>query len=446
MILRRFRLHVLVRVVLLAATLAATCVSAVIGNWIAFGVVAVVSAYQVRLLVTYVEKTNRDLARLLDAIRYSDFSQGFTSGGRGSRYLELTNAMSAVMDDFRAARAEKEEGYRFLETVMRHIGTGLISFDSSGKVKLINTAAKRLLRINSLGDIKSLDSVSPTLRAKVQEIEFGEKDVLTLEAGGDKLQLSIYATGFKAKNELYKVVSLQDIGGELDAAEALAWSKLTRVLTHEIVNSVAPISSLASTASTLLEEVPADGGGAVETMTDVRGAVGTIARRSQGLLRFVNEYRKLTRVPTPVMGVFPVSDLFDVVLGLFKSDAEASGISIITSIQPGTLELTADRDLTEQALINVVKNGIRAVSGRVGAEVRLEAHIDDRSRAVIEVIDNGVGIIEEAMDQLFVPFFTTHKDGSGIGLALVREIMRQHGGTVSASSVPGERTVFRLRF
>lgn len=446
MILRRFRLHVVVRVLLLTATVIAVCMIALMDLYVVAGVVGLAAIYQVRQLIRYVEKTNRDLARLLDAIRYSDFSQGFTSGGRGSKYLELTTALGAVMDDFREARAEKEEGYRYLETVMRHVGTGLISFDSAGQVKLINAAAKRILRINRLSDVNALTEVSPVLLDKLLKIEFGAKDVVTVESRGDKLQLSIYATGFKARNELYKVVSLQDIGGELDAAEALAWSKLTRVLTHEIVNSVAPISSLASTASTLLEDIPTDAKAAVETMTDVRGAVGTIARRSQGLLRFVNEYRKLTRVPTPQISVFPVRDLLDVVIGLFQTDAAAGNVTIHTSIKPETLELTADRDLTEQALINVVKNAMRAVSGERDPEVRIEAFIDDRSRAVIEVIDNGVGIIEEAMDQLFVPFFTTHKDGSGIGLALVREIMRQQGGTVTASSVPGERTVFRMRF
>ena len=224
--------------------------------------------------------------------------------------------------------------------------------------------------------------------------------------------------------------------------------KLTRVLTHEIMNSVAPISSLASTAAGLLEGIPAHEGPEedAETMSDVRGAIGTIARRSEGLLRFVNEYRRLTRVPPPTLELVPVSELFKVATELYREEAARGGVVMTTSIEPKELELTADRDQIEQVLINLTKNALQAVDGVANPQIHLSAFIDSRSRAVIEVTDNGTGIVEEAMDKLFVPFFTTKKDGSGIGLSLAREVMRRHGGSIAASSQPGEQTVFRLRF
>ena len=181
-------------------------------------------------------------------------------------------------------------------------------------------------------------------------------------------------------------------------------------------------------------------------MSDVRGAVATIARRSDGLLRFVNEYRRLTRVPPPDLTVFAVSDLFDSVTELYQKETHSGGITVNVSVEPASLTLTADRDLIEQTMINLVKNAIQALAGVENPTIELRGFIDSRSRAVIEVSDNGVGIVEEAMDKLFVPFFTTKKDGSGIGLSLAREIMRQHGGSISASSSAGSRTVFRLRF
>lgn len=454
MILRRFRIHVLVRSLFLAATLGLACLLAFTQTSYLWAVLCVLfAAYQVSLLIRYIEKTNRDLTRLLDAIRYSDFSQGFSSGGRGKQYLELTNAFRGVMDDFREARAEKEEGYRYLETVMQHVGTGLISFGHDGDVNLINSAAKRLLNVPHLANINALKEHSPELVAKLNALEYGSKDLLKVSNGEEVLQLSIYATGFKIRGDVFKLVSLQDIGGELDEAEALAWRKLTRVLTHEIMNSVAPISSLASTAAGLLngsgheaDSVHAAPAYTDETMADVRGAVDTIARRSEGLLRFVNEYRRLTRVPPPDLTVFPVSDLFDSVTELYQKEIESGGIRVDASVEPASLTLTADRDLIEQTMINLVKNAIQALAGVEEPTIELRGYIDSRSRAVIEVTDNGVGIVEEAMDKLFVPFFTTKKDGSGIGLSLAREIMRQHGGSISATSSAGSRTVFRLRF
>ncbi len=456
MILRRFRIRVLVRSLLLAATLGLACLFAFTqSSFLWAGISVLFAAYQVATLIRYIEKTNRDLTRLLDAIRYSDFSQGFTSGGRGKHYLELTNAFRGVMDDFREARAEKEEGYRYLETVMQHVGTGLISFDYDGNVNLINSAAKRLLNVPHLTNINALKERSPELVAKLGALDYGSKDLLKVSNGEEVLQLSIYATGFKIRGDVFKLVSLQDIGGELDEAEALAWRKLTRVLTHEIMNSVAPISSLASTAASLLHDQGIESASktnaepahaADETMSDVRGAVDTIARRSDGLLRFVNEYRRLTRVPPPNLSVFPVRDLFDAILDLYRKETGAAGIQVSVSVEPTSLTLTADRDLIEQTMINLVKNAVQALAGIEQPRIELRGFIDTRSRAVIEVIDNGCGIVEEAMDKLFVPFFTTKKEGSGIGLSLAREIMRQHGGAISATSAKGANTVFRLRF
>ena len=443
MVYRRFRLQVLVRVVLLVAT-GALCA----WLWIDPGlVVPAVAAgllllYQSALFVRYVERTNRDLTRLLRSIRYSDFSQSFASGGRGASFAELAEAFRAVMDDFRLARAEKEEGYRYLETVMQHVGIGLVSFDGRGNVSLVNNAAKRLLRVTHLRTVQSLGNQSSELVETLMSLPYGEKALVRVRQGEDTLELSLHATGFKLRDETIKLVSIQDIGGELAEMEAAAWQKLTRVLTHEIMNSVAPISSLAGTAGALLDDVPADG----EALADVRSAVETIARRSEGLLHFVQAYRRLTRVPPPNRAPFRVLDLVSSVTELYDSTFAHQDLRVQTSVVPEGLEIVADRELVEQVLINLVRNALEAVEGTADAVIRIESFIDDRSRAVLQVVDNGPGIVPEALDTVFVPFYTTKKEGSGIGLSLSREIMRQHGGTITVQSAPGERTVFRLRF
>ncbi|MFT4603806.1 MAG: two-component system nitrogen regulation sensor histidine kinase NtrY [Rhodothermales bacterium] len=440
---RGFRFQVVLRVSALGLTLAGL-VSLLLspGSWAGAFLVGLLALYQGIALVRYMEATARDLARLLMSIRYSDFTQSFGALSRGGAFRDLGGAFQSVMEDFRTARAEKEEGYRYLETVMQHVGIGLLSFRENGSVDLINTSAKRLLRRPLLKNVNDLADLSPNLVKALVDLKYGEKALVKVIDGDDVLQLSVHATGFKVRNVLFKLVSLQDIQGELDEMEVEAWRKLTRVLTHEIMNSVAPISSLASTVSSLLDEP----GGSEENREDVHGAVQTIARRSKSLVTFVDNYRRLARVPPPDFEIFPVEALFADIARLVEPDLTAGGIHLVQSIKPDNLQLTADRQLVEQVLINLLRNAAQAAKGIEDPEIRLEAFIDPRSHAVIRVVDNGHGIVEEAIDKIFVPFFTTKKDGSGIGLSLSREIMRVHGGSISATSRPGERTVFRLRF
>lgn len=456
MIFRHFRIQCIVRVGLIAATmLLALFLFFRTTSYVAASIIALVVLYEVIALIHYVEKTNHDLSRLLRSIRYSDFSQSFTEEKRGKAFAELGQSFREVMEDFRSARSETEENHRYLQTVMQHVGIGLISFKKDGAVNLINTAAKRLLRVPYLKTVHALGDFSPKLVDTLLNLHYGEKALVKVVDGDELLQLAVYATEFKLRDDIYKLVSIQNIQSELEEMEIEAWQKLTRVLTHEIMNSVAPISSLAATANGLLEETESfpsgDGTGhadmiPADTLNDVRGAMRTIERRSESLLHFVNDYRRLTRVPKPDFQIFPIARLFEEVTDLLQPQMEAQGIQFQQAIQPSSLDVTADPDLVGQVLINLVKNAIQAVSETPEAEVRLLARIDERGRAVIQVIDNGPGIVDEAMEKIFIPFFTTKKEGSGIGLSLSREIMRQHGGTISAVSYPNERTVFTLRF
>ncbi len=454
MIYRHFRIQCILRAALLAATMLLALVLFFRTNsYVAAAIITLVAFYEVAALIRYVEKTNHDLSRLLRSIRYSDFSQSFTSAGRGRAFAELGEAFRDVMDDFRAARSEKEESYRYLQTIMQHVGIGLISFKQDGTVNLINNAAKRILRLRYLKTIHALADFSPKLVPTLLRLRSGEKALVKVVDGDELLQLVVYATEFKMRDERYTLVSIQNIQSELEEMEIEAWQKLTRVLTHEIMNSIAPIASLASTANDLLEDadLPASGDGTppdewADTISDVHGALQTIEKRSEGLLTFVNAYRRLTRVPRPDFRIFPVAELFHTITDLLEPQMRAQGIHFRRAIEPDGLDLTADPELIEQVLINLVKNAMQAVAGTPEAEVRLLARIDDRGRAILQVIDNGPGIVEEALDKIFIPFFTTKKEGSGIGLSLSREIMRQHGGSISAVSYLNERTVFTLRF
>ncbi len=449
-IIKNFRINIILRVLLICASIYGffylilnTALYATIF------IVGLLAFYQIYGLVRYVERTNRNLSRFLQAIRHSDFSQSFTGSGLGSAFEELNNAFAEVIREFQTERSKSEEHFRYLQTVVQHVGIGLIAFEPTGEVELMNTAVKRLLKINQLKNITSLGMISEDLVSKLFLLAPGEKDMVKLQDGDELIQLIIYATEFKLREKSIKLVSLQNIQSELEEKEMEAWQKLIRVLTHEIMNSITPIASLASTVNDLLEE---DGAEEVpheilnDTIGDVRNAIHTIQKRSEGLLRFVNSYRSLTRLPKPNFQIFPVTDLFERVSQLMAAQVNGKSIDFQVEIEPQSLELTADPDMVEQVLINLLKNSVEALEGKPAGHIDLTARLDERGRVIIQVTDNGQGITREALEKLFIPFFTTKKEGSGIGLSLSRQIMRLHRGTISVTSTPGLKTTFKLTF
>ena len=268
------------------------------------------------------------------------------------------------------------------------------------------------------------------------------------------LQLSVSVSRFRLRGDAHALASIQDLRNELEEKEMEAWQQLTRVLTHEIMNSVAPISSLASTAHRLLSEAPAAPNGTpppqevAEITEDAREAVQTIERRSKGLISFVDSYRSFTKIPNPKFEILEVRELFDNVRRLLRVQIEEHALDLRINVAPEDLQVSADPELVEQVLINLVLNAMHAVEGEPAPRIELRARIDRRSRPVLQVIDNGPGIPPDVQEKIFVPFFTTKEDGSGIGLSLSRQIMRLHGGALTVRSDPDSdaETVFTLRF
>ncbi len=452
MVFRRFRIVVLARVFLLSATLylffhllfhVETRLYATIL------IVGLIIIYQIYGLIRYVEKTNRDLHRFLMTIKHEDFSQTFLGAGLGSSFDDLKRAFNDVIKKFHQARAEKEEHFRYLQTVVQHIAIGVMAYRKDGKVELFNNAAKRILRKPGLKHIDDLKRLRPQLYEKLLTMRTGDKALIKIHDEDEILQLAVSATEFRLREQNYTLVSLQNIQSELEEQEMVAWQKLIRVLTHEIMNSVTPISSLASTLNELVnstEEETVDAHLSQEFRSDIQGGLKTIQKRSEGLLHFVNAYRDLTRVPAPDFKIVSVQELFDEVIKLMREETRDCTIALETRVQPHNLDLTADPELIEQILINMLKNAIQALKGQEDGRILLLARIDERARVMIQVIDNGPGIPEDVQDKIFIPFFTTKEQGSGIGLSLARQIMRLHHGSVSVQSRPGEETVFTLRF
>lgn len=443
---KNFRVNIILRISLLVITIFVFCyytLGQIFFPWLALIACAII--YQTYALIKYIDRTNKELTYLLQSINFSDFSQSFNFAKLGSSFKELSNEFNTILNKFKQTRSEKEESLNYLQTVVQHIGVGLISFDTNGDVEFINKAAKRLLKINSLRNICVLDQVSPNLSNFIFHLQPGKKAAYKISDNEEIIQLVLYATDFRMHNKMYKLVALQNIQSELEEKEIEAWQKLIRVLTHEIMNSVTPISSLASIVNQYLknfERVSIN----QETIEDVRSAISTIQKRSEGLVNFVEKYRSLTKIPKPDYKIFRVSQLFERIKILMESVLQGSQIKFTAEVNPDYLELTADSDLLEQVLINLLNNSIQSIADSNNGKISLTAQIDQRGRSVLKVIDNGPGISSEIIDKIFIPFFSTRKDGSGIGLSLSQQIIQAQNGSISVSSRPNEETVFSIRF
>ncbi len=447
MVYKRFRWVIIARILFLSALIFLLNYLLLETEYIAAVIIiAGLIIYNIFMLVHYVEKTNRDLARFLDAVKYSDFSQTFMLTGLGSSFNELKTAFNDVIAKFQQARAEKEESFRYLQTVVQHVGIGLLAYDDTGEINLLNSAAKRLLDVTHLKNISQLERRSVALVDTLKSLETGQRSLIKLHRSGEELQLAIYTTEFLMHSERYRLVSIQNIGSELAETEMEAWQKLIRVLTHEIMNSVTPLSSLAASANELLRDSITETNAPEAAFEDIQIALTTIERRSQGLLKFVNAYRNLTKIPKPNFQVVKLGELLEQLYVLIVGQMAEEGISLEVNVRPASLEITADPELIEQILINLLTNAQHAVTERENPQIQLLGKMDERGHALIEVADNGKGMSRELQSKIFIPFFTTKSGGSGIGLSLSRQIMRLHNGTLTVKSVEGEGTVFTLRF
>lgn len=450
MVFNRFRVAIITRVILLL--ISGFILILLLNQFLPFttGLFILLVTLQIIDLIRYVERTNRKLISFLDSINYNDFTVTFSDNNPGSSFLALNKAFNNVMTEFRKSRVEKEEHYNYLQTIVQHISIGIIVFLHSGKVVLTNEALLKMIGLNSLRNLKELKHVNKDLPDSLQKLKSGEKTLVKLFLDDKVSQLSIFATEFKMQNEAYTLVSIQDISSELEEKEIESWQKLIRVLTHEIMNSITPISSLAQTVREIMIEEnqeqialrPLE----QDDVDNIANALNTIQRRSQGLLNFVELYRNLTRIPRPNFRYVSVKELALRVRQLMLPRFEKDNIRFHLLIDPEQLMLTIDPDLIEQVMINLLLNACDAIKDIEQSWIKLEAILNNNGRVTIEIKDNGSGITPDLMDKIFMPFFTSKRDGSGIGLSLSRQIMHLHKGTISVKSNPGNGATFTLIF
>lgn len=398
---------------------------------------------EIFFLIYYVNKTNRDLLLFLQSFEFKDDTLTFNKK-KNLPFKPLYEEFNRIIDNFRSVKLEKEMEHQYFQYSIKHVDTGLISFDKDGEVEVLNEAAKRLLEMEYVQNIHALDRVKPGLAEQCRNLTPGKQDMVKLIRKHEILSLSMRAAEFKMQQKHIKLISFQNIKNELDEQELDSWQKLIRVLTHEIINSVSPITLLSSTLVKIFD----DNGKArknsdlsEEQLDNALSGIQAINKRSKGLSRFVESYKSLTKIPDPIISEIEVKDLFEQLFILLKKEIEEKNIKIEFEVEPENLQIHADEKLIEQVLINLIKNAIEAGKEKDDFEIRINA-IGASGKVKIEVTDNGSGIPEEIIDNIFVPFYTTKKEGSGIGLSLSRQILRKHSGNLEVISAEGEGATF----
>lgn len=398
-------------------------------------------------LYYFTSQTNRKLTRFLESVKYSDFISGFTADNKlGASFRDLNAEFNEVLEAFRRTRSEKEEHWQYLNTVVQQVRTGILSFDPDGKVQLINANARRFMGVNNIKNIEELRDKNPALLQALRDAGAGKSQLV--KAGPDIL-LTLQATELRIRGNTMKLLTLQNIQSELQQQEIEAWQNLTRVLRHEIMNSITPISSLTSTLREILDhdmtrknthyELREEGA------EDLREGLSTIENRSKGLIKFIDAYREYTSLPQPSIKTVNVKAFIERVVQLLRPEIKKTPVELIYACESEFLSIQADEEMIEQVLINLIKNSWEALADTPQARIEVTGYYA-MNHVVIDVTDNGPGIIQEALNKVFVPFFTTKKSGSGIGLSLSRQIMQMHNGALTVSSEPGVRTTFTMRF
>ena len=404
--------------------------------------------FQTYLLVNQVNKTNVDLEKFLSSVQDHDSSVRFSENTTDDTFRKLHDRMNKVNEIIQKVKIENERTKQFLQMVVDHVDIGLLSFDTHGNIEIYNRAAKKYLVVQQPAQLSFFQDINYEIYDTINSIKPGQEILHKIELNNQLKSVLVKATELKFESNIIKLVSFEDITNELDKKELSSWQKLIRVLTHEIMNSISPITSLTSVISGYFKKDNVNpmlpGKISPQIIAKTLSGLNTIEETGKGLLGFVDKYRSLTSLPTPNLCKFEVDSLFQKCKLLMESSIP-DNIKIITNATPKNIALMADFAQVEQILINVIKNASEALSNKKSGTIRLKAFHDDGS-IIIQVEDNGTGIPDEVIDNIFVPFYTTKENGSGIGLSLSRQIMQNHHGTISVNSIPHTGTKVLLKF
>jgi two-component system nitrogen regulation sensor histidine kinase NtrY len=444
---KRYQERILIRVLLMFLTLSVASFLLVKGRYEVLVFVLVLITGQLIDFYNFHRKAQQEVEQFVESIHYRDFSRYFDVKEAPLELQSLRQGFNEINTTFKTVSREKETQFQYVQKILELVNTGILSYEhKSGEIGWMNEAFKNMLGVPYLKTINSLERRDANLYKEILNIRPGENKIVSLTKDKNVYKALMAATAFQTDGRVYKLVAFQDVNEALDETEAKAWQRLLSVMTHEIMNSVAPISSLAETmlnrlreSARLLDDQP----GALE---DLELGIGTIRKRSEGLLKFAETYRNLNKITTLTLKKVFARDLFETMHTLMEPTLVQKNIEMDILLTDTDLALELDTNLIEQVLINLVINAIDAVKERPEPLISLSASTGNNGRAILKVSDNGMGMSPEIMDNIFIPFFSTKKTGSGIGLSLCKQIMLLHKGNIQVQSVEGVGSSFILQF
>lgn len=436
---KHFSIGIIFRVIFIAVTALVVAYYYLASNWILTGFFVLVLGGLTANLFHYVTLLNRKMKRLFESIQYQDFAITFKAdNGLGRSFQDLNKDLNAVISSFNQVRAEREATLQFIQVVVQQVNVGILSYNATGKVEIVNQAASKLLGIYRLTNLNNIAQENPEAYACITTLKPGESRLLNIK--DDELSFSV--TEIWLRDRKIRLVAIHSIRTELQSRELDAWQNLTKVLRHEIMNSVTPIVSLAETMQDIVKFDLKDAN--QEAIQDLTAALNTIQRRGNGIMNFVNAYREFTTIPTPELKQTTAGDLIRSLEGFYKQKQLDTTPQILFTVEQD-FELLVDNEQIEQVLINLVKNASEASFEVEQPLIKVRAYQQGSSK-FIAVADNGIGIDKEVQSKIFIPFFTTKKTGSGIGLSLSRQILQLHGGSLNFYENKPSGSVFLLQF
>ncbi len=444
---KRFQWDILVRVILVFITLLAAAFLLVKELYLYVLPLLPVIIYQVIDFYRFHKLAQIEVEQFVESIQYRDFSRNFNVSNAPLELKPLRKGFNQINSAFKVISKEKETQYQYLQKILELVDTGILSYElESGEVVWMNESLKKMLLVPYLRTIHLLEKRDARLYEQVISLKPGNSHIATVHHEKESFKIILSATAFQTEGKKFQLVAFQNINEALDETESKAWQKLLSVMTHEIMNSVAPISSLADTLKNRLQQSVQHLDNSNGVVDDLEVGINTIKRRSEGLLKFAEVYRNLNKITTPNLKHVFVRDLFENMHNLMQPTLNQKGIEMETILKDPELTLDVDTNLIEQVLINLIVNAIEAVKDCDHPRIVLSATVTNTNKVVVKVSDNGYGMNEEVMQNIFIPFFSTKKNGSGIGLSLCKQIMMLHKGNINVQSLEGKGTAFALQF
>jgi two-component system, NtrC family, nitrogen regulation sensor histidine kinase NtrY len=399
-------------------------------------------------LIRYINKSNKDLTRMLLSLRQGAFTDTFSQ--KGKQTPDVSNALNEIIQEFAKVNMQKELHYQYLHALNENINVAILSFDENGALLMMNPEARRLLNVPMLSKVSDVEAIDPNLYRAILNIRPLEKRMVKAFIEEQVLQLAVQVKEILVEKKTVRIVLLQNISAELESKEIEAWQALTQELTHEIMNSVTPIASLTDAIHSLIRNndgTPKDLAKLdEESVADIQTSVSTIGHRSKGLLRFITSYKEFAKNPELRLESVNVATLVKRVIDLLGPDLERASIHTSVNFSNSELPMTGDPGLIEQVLINIIKNAMDALPRDGSGVIGINARKPTADAVSITVSDNGPGMNQDTVSRIFVPFFTTKANGTGIGLSLSKKIMRLHNGTIRVQSTLGEGSVFMIEW